>query len=145
MIGLYQDAAERIRANCPAVLQVETGMDAAELIESLAIGPDVTALITPLGDDADLVREASMKVSQRETWEFGVTLVLTFPGGFAQFEPARDQIKATLRGWSPAGSSTPVQYVRSRLLQYSAGQDGGRWMHLFTFRVTTQQTYEHQA
>jgi len=84
------------------------------------------------------------KVSQQETWRIGVTLVLTFPGGFPQFEPARDQIKGTLRGWTPAGASKPVQYAGSRLLQYSAGQDGGRWMHLFEFTVTTQESYEEQ-
>lgn len=144
MQGLYEAAAQRIRVNCPAVLQVETGMSAPELVETLAIGPDVTVLITPLGDRADPVREAAMMVSQGETWRIGCTLVLTFPGGFSQFEPARDQMKAALRGWSPAGSSTPVQYAGSRLLQYSAGQDGGRWMHLFEFTLTTQATYEHQ-
>lgn len=145
MQGLYQAIADRITANCPAVLQAETGMSAAELVEQLAIGPDVTALVTPLGDRADPVGSAGMMVSQRETWRIGVTLVLTFPGGFSQFEPARDQIKATLRGWSPEGSSMPVQYAGSRLLQYSAGQDGGRWMHLFEFSVPTQETYGHQS
>jgi hypothetical protein len=145
MEGLYEATAQRLRDRCPALLQVATGMDANELVETLAIGPDVTVLITPLGDRADPVGEAGLIVSQREVWRLGATLVLTFPGGFSQFEPARDQMKAALRGWSPVGSSMPMQYAGSRLLQYSASQDGGRWMTLFEFNVPTQATYEHQA
>jgi len=145
MIGLYDAVAARITANCSNVSQAVSGMSPSELVETMAIGPDVSVMVTPISDRADPIREALSKVSQQETWRFAVTLVLTFPGGFAQFEPARDQIKATLRGWSPAGSSTPVQYVGSRLLEYSAGADGGRWMHLFEFSVTTQETYQWQA
>jgi len=145
MEGFYTAVAERLRLRCPALIQVETGTDARQAAEMLALGPDVTALVTPLADRADPVAEASFMVSQTERWRFAVTLALTFPGGFEQFEPARDQLKAALRGWSPPEAATPIQYAGSSLLQYSAGQDGGRWLHLFEFSLTFQATYGHQS
>ncbi len=132
MIGLYQDIATRLTDRCPAILQAVAGVSAREVVEALTIGPDVTAIVAPMGDRADPVYSGSLKVT------------LTFPGGFSEYEPARDQMKACLRGWSPEGSSMPLQYAGSQLLQYSASEDGGRWMTLFEFTVTTQATYEHQ-
>lgn len=144
MIGFFDLVAERLRAHCPSLLQVETGMSADELVEMLGLGADVTALVTPLSDRASPVRSAGMMVSQEEVWRFGVTLVLVFPGGFAQFDPAYAEVKATLRGWAPPEASMPVEYAGSRVLQYSAAKEGGRWMHLLEFTVPTQATYEHQ-
>lgn len=145
MIGLYTAIADRLRVNCPALLQVETGMDALAALDMLALGKDVTALITPISDDADPIKESGFLVSQRETWLFGVTMALVFPGGFSEFEPARDQVKATLRGWLPEGAATPIQYAGGRTLQYSASQDGGRWLHLLRFRLTVQERIEAQS
>lgn len=144
MIGLYQNIATRLTDRCPAILQAVAGVSAREVVEALTIGPDVTAIVAPIGDRAEPVYSGSLKVTQVETWRVGVTLVLTFPGGFSEYESARDQMKACLRGWSPEGSSMPLQYAGSQLLQYSASEDGGRWMTLFEFTVTTQATYEHQ-
>ncbi|MFD3263333.1 phage tail terminator protein [Phenylobacterium ferrooxidans] len=145
MQGLYDASAERLRASCPSILQVATGMDASQLVETLAIGPDVSVLLTPLGDRAHPVRDAGLIVTQGETWRMGATLVLTFPGGFAQFEAARDEMKGALRGWQPPGAVSTFEYAGSRLLQYSAGQDGGRWMTLFEFTFDTQETYGKQS
>ncbi|CAN5610000.1 hypothetical protein BH10PSE5_BH10PSE5_01240 [soil metagenome] len=147
MLGLYENSALRLRdpARCPAILQVATGMDANQVVETLAIGPDVSVLITPLGERAHPVRDAGLIVTQVTTWRMGCTLVLTFPGGFEQYEPARDQMKAALRGWQPPGAVSTFEFTGSRLLQYSASQDGGRWMTLFEFAVDTQETYGKQS
>jgi hypothetical protein len=145
MQGLFDDVVARILANCPAVPQAVTAMDPKEAVEALALSHEVSAIVSPISDVADPVREASLMVSQREVWTFGVTLALVYPGGFAQFEPARDQVKGTLRGWAPAGASQPVQYRGGQLLSYTAGQEGGRWLHLLRFVVPTQATYEHQS
>lgn len=143
--GLYEQAAARIRDLCPSVIQVETGMAAEAAADMLALGPDVTALVTPLSDTADPVRDASFFVSQRVRELFGVTLALTYPGGFAQFEPARREILRTLCGWAPDEAAMPVAYAGGRILQYSAGQAGGRWLHLLQFAVPSQLTYEHKS
>lgn len=144
MQGLMDAVAARIAVNCPAVLQVQTGQDAGEVVEMLAIGPDVTALVHPVADSADPVAEASQMVTQRVVHRFGVMLCLTFPGGFAEFETARDQVKATVRGWTPAGGAMPCQYAGGRTVEYSAGADGGRWLHQLEFSVPTQEDYVHQ-
>ncbi|MFN3513458.1 MAG: hypothetical protein ACK41C_10455 [Phenylobacterium sp.] len=145
MQGLYEAVAERIRERCPLILQVTTAMNAMETVEQMALGEDVSALVSPLSDVADPVKEASMFVSQRVTWTFGVTLALVFPAGFPEFEPACHEVKAALRGWAPAGASMPVQYRGGNLLAYTAERDGGRWLHLLRFSVPSQETYEHQS
>jgi hypothetical protein len=145
MNDLYADVAARIVANCPAVLQVTTGARPEELVEMLAIGPDVAALVHPISTVADPVREAGMMVAQREVWRFGVSLALTFPGGFAQFEPARDQVKATLRGWMAPGASMPVEFAAQRTLEFDAGEHGGRWLEMLEFTVPTVVSYEVQS
>ncbi len=147
MIGLYDAAAARLAdpARCPAILQALTGIDPDQAIEMLALSADVTALVSPMSDEAVPVREAAFKVSQMEVWTFGVTMALVFPGGFSQFEPARDQIKAALRGWVPAGAASPVEYAGGRTVEYRIDKDGGRWLHLLRFRVAVQETYEAQS
>jgi len=147
MLGLYTDVAARLAdpARCPAILQVEVGMNADAAAEMIALGADVSALVHPLSDTATPVREAGFRVTQPGVEIFGVTLALVAPGGFEQFEPARDQVKAALRGWLPAGGSMPVEYAGGQTLQYSLGKDGGRWLHLLRFRATTQDTYEAQS
>ena len=146
MIGFYDLVAARLQdpARCPALLQVATGMKPEEAVEMLALGPDVTALVTPLSEEAFPVTGTGFAVTQVEGHLFGVTMALTFPGGFPQFEVARAQIKAALRGWLPAGVAEAVEYRGGAQLQYSAGQDGGRWLYLLRFRVTFQETYEAQ-
>jgi hypothetical protein len=147
MIGFYDTVAARLADTdrCPAVLQVATGMDAKAAAETLALGADVTALVTPLSDDAAPVNHAAMAVTQVEEWIFGVTMALVFPGGFPQFEAAKEQIKAALRGWTPDGAASAVQYAGGQTLQYSVGEDGGRWLHLLRFRVRVHVTYGAQS
>jgi hypothetical protein len=146
MIGLYDAVAQRLAdpVRCSAVLQVETAMDAEATAETLALAADVTAIVSPLSDEAYPVNHAAMMVTQVEEWTFGVTMAMVFPGGFAQFEPARDQIKAALRGWTPEGAASAVQYAGGTLLEYAA-KDGGRWLHLLRFRVRVQQSYGAQS
>lgn len=146
MIGFFDAAAARLAdpIRCPAILQAVTSMDAEATVESLALGMDVTAIVSPLSDDAAPVATTGLRVTQAETWIFGVTMALVFPGGFTQFEPARTQIKAALRGWRPEGASTPVQYAGGTLLEYRAEQ-GGRWLHLLRFRVGVDETYGAQS
>jgi hypothetical protein len=145
MLGLYDAIAAKLAADAPSLLQVVTGQQSVEAVEMLALGPDVTALVHPISDRADPLKTAAMIVSQRVTERFGVTMCLVFPGGFPQFETAREEIKTALRGWAPAGASLPVEYAGGRTLQYELGQDGGRWLHLLEFSVPAQETYEHQS
>jgi hypothetical protein len=91
------------------------------------------------------VKEAGLQVSQLETWLFGVTLALVYPGGFEQFEPARDQVKAALRGWYLEGLSRPIQYAGGQTLSYSINKQGGRWLHLLRFSTTVLETYGVQS
>ncbi|PHY20814.1 hypothetical protein [Caulobacter sp. BP25] len=146
MIGFYAAAAARLAdpVRCPAVLQVAPAMDAEATVETLALAADVTAIVSPLSDEAYPVSQAALMVTQVEDWTFGVTMAMVFPGGFAQFEPARDQIKAALRGWIPDGAAGPVQYAGGTLLEYAA-KDGGRWLHLLRFRVRVHETYGAQS
>jgi hypothetical protein len=146
MIGFFDAAAARLAdpARCPAVLQTAVAMDAEATIETLALAADVTAIVSPLSDEAYPVNQAALTVTQVEDWTFGVTMALVFPGGFSQWEPARDQIKAALRGWTPEGAAGPVQYAGGTLLEYAA-KDGGRWLHLLRFRVRVHETYGAQS
>jgi len=145
MLGLYDAAAARIDTGCPSVVQVATGLQAKEAVEMLALGADVSALVHPLSDSADPIRDAAMIVTQREVHVFGVTMALVYPGGIPQFETARAEIKGVLRGWAPAGASMPVAYAGGQLLDYSLSDDGGRLLWLLRFTVPTQPSYEHQA
>lgn len=146
MNGLFDAVVTRLSdtSRCPALLQVTSGMDAQAAAETLALAADVTALVTPLSDEAAPVNHAAMMVTQVEEHTFGVTMAMVFPGGFPQFETARDQIKAALRGWTPAGAQSAVQYAGGTTLQYSVNQDGGRWLHLLRFRVRVHETYGAQ-
>lgn len=146
MIGLYDNVATRLQdGRCPALLQVGTGTDAEQALEMMALGPDVTALVHPLSDVADPIRESGFIVGQRTVERFGVTLGLVFPGGFPQFEEAREQVKAALRGWTPPNCATPVEYSAGRTLSYTAAKEGGRWLHLLTFLVSYREIIEAQA
>lgn len=147
MIGFYDAVAARLAdpARCPAVLQAQTAIDAEQAVEMLALGADVTALVSPLSDEAAMIREAAFKVSQMEVWTFGVTMALVYPGGFSQFETAKLQIKNALRGWVFPAAASPVQYAGGRTLEYRIEGDGGRWLHLLRFRVAVQETYEAQS
>jgi hypothetical protein len=144
MQGLFDNVAARIRANCTAILQTEVAPDAVAAVEMMTLAADVTALVCDISDSAVPVRSASLMVSQEETTLFGVLLALVFPGGFPEYEAARDQVKATIRGWRPPGASKPCEYAGGRTLQYELGADGGRWLRLLQFRVTEQAFYEHQ-
>lgn len=145
MLGLYDSVKGRILDLCPAVLQAVTGSKPEEMVETIALGADVSVIVHPMSTTADPVREAGMVVSQRELIRFGVTMVLVFPGGFAQFEAAAEEIKVALRGWKLPGASMPVQFAVQRTLQFSAGQDGGRQLELLEFTVPTQVSYEVQT
>jgi len=146
MIGFYDAAVARLADpdRCPAVLQAAVAMDADAVIETLALGMDVSAIVSPLSDDATPIRSAGLRVTQVETWTFGVTMALVFPGGFPQWETARQQIKAALRGWTPEGAAKPVEYAGGTLLEYRA-EAGGRWLHLLRFRVDVHETYGAQS
>ena len=145
MTDAYTAIRDRLdeEGRCPALLQVVTGMS-IDSVEAMTIGPIVSALVVPLSDTAPPPGSAALKVSQFELEIVGVVLALTYPGGFEQFVPGRDQIKAALRGWFPSWAAEPITYAGGQTLQYTAGQDGGRWLHLLRFRVSTQHTYEVQ-
>ncbi|WP_374569685.1 hypothetical protein [Phenylobacterium sp.] len=145
MDDFFETVARRIDDRCDLVGQAETGMNPAAAFEMLALSAaSVTALVSPLADQAVPIREAAMRVTQAEVWRFGVTMGLSYPAGFSLFMPARRQIKAALRGWGPDWASMPVEYAGGRLLQYSLSRDGGRWLWLLEFRLALQETYEHQ-
>lgn len=146
MIGFFDAVAARLADpdRCPAILQAVTSMDAEATVESLALGMDVTAIVSPLSDEAAPVATTGLRVTQAETWIFGVTMALVFPGGFPQFEPARAQAIDALIGWRPDGAAWPVQYAGGTLLEYRA-EDGGRWLHLLRFRVGVERTYGAQS
>lgn len=143
MIGFFDAARDRLRSLAPALLQVETATDATAALETMALSQLVTALVHPLSDQAAPVGEAALLVSQLEVWTFGVTLALVYPGGFPEFELARDQVKAALRGWNwESQLATPVEYAGGQVLQYQLGVDGGRWLHLLRFRCSILESYE---
>ncbi|WP_304280634.1 hypothetical protein [Caulobacter segnis] len=146
MIGFFDAVVARLADpnRCPAVVQAAVAMDAERTIETLALGADVSAIVSPLSDEATPIRSAGLRVSQVETWIFGVTMALVFPGGFAQWDVARVQIKAALCGWTPEGAARPVEYAGGTLLEYRA-EEGGRWLHLLRFRVDVQETYGAQS
>jgi hypothetical protein len=143
MIGFYDLVKTRLedRDRCPALLQVATAMDAAAAADMLAVGYDVTALVSPLSDRAMPINASTLRFTATEAHVFGVTMAMVYPAGFEQFEPAREQIKAALRGWQPAGLATAIKYDGGQLLQYRPVQDGGLWLHLLRFSFTTQDTY----
>lgn len=143
---VYELVAGRLRDRCPALGQVETGMNATAAFEMMAMSAaTVTALVSPLAETAIPIAEAGLRVSQTEVWRFGVTLGMAFPAGFAEFIPARGQVRSALRGWGPVWAAKPAEYAGGRLLQYSLSQAGGRWLWLLEFRLTLQDSYEHQA
>lgn len=142
MIGFYDLARDRLTARCPSLVQVATGIDAQVAAEMLALGAAVTALVTPLSDEATPIREAGLRVSQNETHVFGVTLAMVFPAGFAEFEVARKEIKDALRGWLAPGLGKAVEYAGGKTLTYDLRADGGRWLHLLRFRFSLPTTYE---
>lgn len=146
MIGFFDAAAARLAdpIRCPAILQTAVAMDAEATIETLALSADVTAIVSPLSDQAYPVNHAAMMVTQVQDWTFGITMALVFPGGFSQWEPAREQILDVLCGWMPEGAASPVEYAGGTLLEYAA-KDGGRWLHLLRFRVRVQKTYGAQS
>lgn len=142
MNGLCIAAEARLRET-GAFDQVAVGTSVAD-VEAWAVGSNAGALVVPLGDRAAPIREAGFRVTQQETHNLGVVISLSFPGGFAQFEPACDAAKVCLRGWSPEGSASPVQYLGGRLLSYEP-EDSGRWLHLLEFAVTCLTTIEDQS
>ena len=144
MIGLYDLVAARLGdpARCPNLIQVTTTPRASAAVEMLALNADVTALVGPLSDEANPVQGGSMRVGQVENELFGVTMAMLAPAGVEQFELAREQIKTALRGWMPEGAATPIAYVAGATLSYDLKKDGGRWLHLLRFRVSTVVTYE---
>ena len=144
MDTFYDLVAAKLRADCPAVLQVETVLAAEAAAELLALSQDVSALVHPLSDGAAPIRNAGMVVSQAETETFGVTLAMVFPAGFAEFVTARDEIKAALRGWATPDLSMPIAYAGGQLLTYELGGDGGRFLWLLRFIAPRQARYEHQ-
>lgn len=141
MIGLYDLVVDRLRDDCPSLLQVETGAEGVKAIEMLALGGDVTALVSPMSDEARPVPAGTFHMVQSETETFAVVMALVFPGGFPQFETARDQIKTALRGWMPEGLALPIEYVGGATLQYDLKREGGRWLHRLRFRAVSQVTY----
>lgn len=143
--SFYDQVATKLRADCPLLLQVETGLAAEAALDMLALGADMTALVHPLSDAAGAIRDAGMFVSQAESEQFGVTLAMVFPGGFSQFEPARLQVKAALRGWATPDLSMPIAYAGGNLLDYQLAKDGGRFLWLLRFNAPRQASYEHQS
>jgi hypothetical protein len=141
MKEFFKLTAERLEQRAKSLAQVTTAIDAGAVLEQMATGADVSAIVHPLSDTAAPVAEGSLKVRQLETWLFGVTLVLTFPGGFEQFETARDEAKEALAGWLPDGMSKAVEYVGGATLSYSASL-GGRWIWLQRYRCTFKNSYE---
>lgn len=143
MEGFFEGAKARLERFAPSLLQVETGMS-PDAVDVFALSHLVSALVHPLSDQADPINEASLMVTQREIWTFGVTMALVFPGGFPEFVKARAEIKASLRGWAgPDGMlATPVEYAGGQTTQYSINADGGRWLHVLRFRASLLETYE---
>jgi len=141
MIGLYDLVADRLRANCPSLLQVEVGAEGVKAIEMLALGGDVTALVAPISDEARPVSTGTFHIVQTENETFAVVMALVFPGGFPQFETARQEIKTALRGWMPDELALPIEYVGGATLLYDLKREGGRWLHRLRFRAVSQATY----
>lgn len=144
MIGFLDQVVARLMANCPRVLQAIPAPDAEAIAQMELSAHAVTAVVTPLSDTAIPPGEAGFRVSQTTVERFAVVLALAFPGGFPEFEPARDEIKAALRGWLLPEAATPVLYTGGRLIDFDP-KDGGRWLHSLEFSLTHQDTYEHQS
>lgn len=132
------------RTRCPTLLQVKSGGD-QKAAEAMALNKDVSVLVCPLSETADPVAAAAFLSSQRIVQTVGVIMALTYPGGFPQFEAAKAEIKAALRGWLISDQAGQVQYAGDQLLDYSPTKDGGRWLHMLRFRVPIHETYEAQT
>lgn len=143
MSGLFDMLAARV-SECPSVGEVRAATVAAEA-EDMALGPVATVLIVPAAERWTPVREAGMRVGASGQFGFSCVVALTFPGGFAEWEAVRQEIRAALLGWEPQWpeAAGPVQASGGRLLAYSA-EAGGRWIHAFDFNLPVQATYEHQ-
>lgn len=142
MSSFYDLVVQRLRDNCPSLLQVESGPNAAAVVEMFALNAAVTALVTPLSDEAISPKAATLRVTQTEVETFGVTMAMVAPSGFEQFVTARDEIKTAMRGWQAPGLAMPIEYAGGRQQQYDIKRDGGRWLHLLRFRAVSQSTYE---
>lgn len=144
MIGLYDAVAARLGELTEVLARVDVAQS-AEAADIFAYGAGTTALVVPLNETADRIDSASMIISQRVTERFGVILCLTFPNDFAQFEPAKEGIKASLRGWAPTpDASEPIAYVAGRTLVYDVSDQGGSWRYLLEFSVPSQDTIHFQ-
>jgi hypothetical protein len=142
MIGFHGLVQARLGdGRCPSLLQVETGVTAQAAADMLAMGLDVSALITPLSDTPRPINASSLQVTRTDVVLFGVTLALVFPAGFEQFEVARDQVITALQGWRPQGLATAIEYAGGGTLQYDLRAGSGRWLHQLRFRFSEQTTY----
>lgn len=145
MNGFYPLTRDRLVERCPSLLRAEVAMDGEKAVELLALSSEaVSALVSPLSDQASPIRDAGMLTTQNEDWVFGVTMCLVWPGGFDQWETARREIKAALSGWAIDPMRKPVEYAGGQTTQYTIGQDGGRWLHVLRFRAFFSHTYEAQ-
>ena len=143
MIGLYDAVRARLQQLTELTLVDVAHSPAAA--EVFAFGEGPAALVCPLVETASPIKDAAMIASQKVTERFGVILCLTYPLSFPHFEPAREAIKATLRGWAPTpDASEPVAFVGGRTLVYDISQDGGAWRYLLEFSVPSQDRVEHQ-
>lgn len=142
MIGMYEAIRDRL-AGLDVLQAVDTGMS-PDAVEIFAVGQAVSALVCPLVETAAEIREAGMRVSQKVTERFGVVLCLSYPAGFPEMEPAKEAIKASLRGWEPEGKSEPIVYRGGKTLVYDVSDDGGGWRYLLEFSVPQQDVIDHQ-
>jgi hypothetical protein len=141
MIGFLDATAARLAPRAPSLLQVASSMG-RDAVESMTLSHEVSALVYPLSDTAEKIKQSGLMISQGEEFLFGVLLALTFPGGVPQFETARAETKAALRGWLWDGElATPVAYAGGALVHYSAVQ-GGKLLWLLRFTCSFRDTYE---
>lgn len=146
MSDFVEQVVDHLKIRCASVLaQVVAAIDADEVLKSMALTTDASAIVVPLSEAGGPVDGGALQISQLETLQFGVQLVLKFPGGFPQFVPARDGVKAALRGWRPVGLSSPVAYLGGATTLYSASAQGGRWLYLLRFGATSKVTYGAQS
>ncbi len=143
MSGLFDVIAERL-VLCPSIGAAEAATTAAQA-NDMPLGPTATVLVVPAAERWNPIREAGLIVSAQGRFAFSCVLALTFPGGFAEWEAARADIRSALLGWVPAWPEAvgPIEASGARLLAYSAAE-GGRWIHAFDFSFPVQSTYEHQ-
>lgn len=150
MSGLYQAISDHLKSAATSAFDVRPATSAAEA-EHEALGAIPRLLVIPAAERWDRVREAGLHVSQGGAISFSVVVALSYPGGFAEFETLRGELKAALCGWTPpdpgpAGDrpAGPVEHSGARLLSYSA-EAGGRWLHSFDFLFPAQRSYAHQS